>query len=107
MKDVQSQTDAEGARSTACGGSAFLRAAVRAYWRAERDAFAQMGEAFGICPATEWPGASKLANRRDSGNISSRIWHWAMKRWGREVWPSMEYRMRERTPNDQAHAPAT
>lgn len=81
--------------AVALPGSAFLRAAVRAYWRAERDAFAQFGEAFGICPATEWPGASKRANRRDSGNISSRIWSWAMKRWGREVWPSIEYRMRE------------
>lgn len=71
----------------------FMRAAVRAYHRAERNSFARLAEAFGICAATEWRGASRRVNqRKDNYHV---IWGWALRRWGMVAWPNLEYAIRE------------
>lgn len=78
--------------------------AVHAYHRSERDGIALMGEAFGCGPAEEWPGVSTRVRR---GRDSSKLWFWAMRRWGPEAWPNLEYRIRESSHNASDHPTAS
>lgn len=92
-----------GSHAMPCCASSFMARAVHAYHRSERDGIALMGEAFGCGPAEEWPGASSRVRRdRDS----SKLWSWAMRRWGREAWPALEYRIRESSRNSVVDHPA-
>lgn len=75
--------------------SPFMRAAVAAYHRAECDSIAQMADTLMVCPAKEWPGASKRVSRVDSGRVAAKLWRWSLKRWGFDFFPSIEYQIRE------------
>jgi hypothetical protein len=66
-------------------------AAVRAYHRSEQDAFALLAEALRVCKADEWPGVSTRVRRKRE---PSKLWFWAMKRWGRNEFADLEYQMR-------------
>ena len=89
------QKPVEGLPASVC--PPLMVAAVHAYHRSERDAFALLGETMGLGRAEEWPGASSRVKR---GRDSSRLWFWAMKRWGRDAFARLEYQLRE-SANDK------
>lgn len=75
--------------------SKLMLAAVHAYHRSERDGFALLNESIGgrgCCKAEAWPGVSTRVRRpRHPG----KLWGWAIKRWGIEAWPRLEYDIRQ------------
>ncbi len=94
-----------GNTSAPCPGSAFIVKTAMAYHRAEQDAFANLAQALKVCPASEWPWASKRCGRKQN-NLAGRLWTWALCRWGKR-WLDTEYATRERTPNAGTHRPTT
>lgn len=80
--------------STDADCSPLMVAAVLAYHRSERDSAARMHESFGTIEKAEdflW-ASHRVRTKRDCG----RLWFWAMKRWGGEAWPRLEYELREK-----------
>lgn len=75
----------------------FIVITAMAYHRAEQDAIAHFAQALNVCPANEWPWASKRCSRKPN-NLAVRMWAWALHRWGKR-WPETEYAVRnENTP---------
>jgi len=73
--------------------SAFIARAVRAYHRAEQDAFANLAQSLGVCAAEQWPWASKRCSRKRMDSVG-KLWTWALRRWGKR-WPEAECAARE------------